>query len=647
MKVYLVTFLFISIGALYAQVPQYAHECSTPNLEESNAVSLPYFGNNQVIENYLVNNGYDDLPYISFPSSNPLARTENGTFLRPKFLVPLNIFIYWNGTNNVGNAITQADANEYVCLVNEVFREAGTSIQFYANNVAVENNDAYSTGIRSDIDKIAMWASKRGSTPSYGKAINVHFIRNNGGNEDAAGSASGPQFVVPFTKYSLYVRTHNNPSGGQRADANIVGTFAHELGHVLGLLHTHHPGRIPSNLFNADNATISNGCYQESVSRAKKNYWYEGCVSTDGKKKCSVNGDFLCDTAADPNQGDGRTNANCIYQHPAGGDFRIDNWNALWQPPNNNIMALLPGDCRTEFSRHQIGIMWMEMPGLQSFIGSLSPSVSGGSPLCTSSRNYTINNIPAGYDVVWSVEPANLVAQSTGTGRTATLRAASSGSKGYVNINFDLIDNDCAIMSVVKRVWVGSPNTSNAQINGGGTLNWYATYGFSVSGDLFANRFEWVIPSGWQISAFGNKRSASITPTTTGQHNIYVRAYNNCGFSYLQSIQVCVKGNGYSCGGSGGGGDPGGPHPYIVINPNPVQDNLEITFNNVEEIEEYFGATNKTYQVEIVDLNGESCIHGSLNKNGLRINVKHLDPGLYIVNVSDKDHNYQYRLLKE
>lgn len=270
-----------------------------------------------------------------------------------------------------------------------------------------------------------------------------------------------------------------------------------------------------------------------------------------------------------------------------------------------------------------------------------TPVISAPSIICTSGNSISLLNVGNGTNTNWTVSNNLKIILGQGT-PTATVAAKNNYSTGLGFINAGV---SCAGVNInQKAVWVGKPGISSAQINSPGTLNWLASYTFNVTGDQFANSFEWVIPSGWQILAFGSKRSVTITPTSTGVHNIYVRAYNNCGFAYLQSIQVCVKGNGYVCGGGGG---PGGPTPYIVINPNPVTDNLNITFANLEEIEKYFGNVKKSFQVDIVDLNGESCVKGSLNKNGLHLNVKHLEPGIYVVNVFDKENNYQYRLLKE
>ena len=83
----------------------------------------------------------------------------------------------------------------------------------------------------------------------------------------------------------------------------------HEIGHTLGLLHTH---ESRSGSWNGE----AGNCYQESVSRTRTQGF--GCFGTLGKKKCEANGDYLCDTDAAPNTSSNRLigvdiNDGCSY----------------------------------------------------------------------------------------------------------------------------------------------------------------------------------------------------------------------------------------------------------------------------------------------------------------------------------------------
>ncbi|MBC7485886.1 MAG: hypothetical protein H7282_03955 [Cytophagaceae bacterium] len=75
--------------------------------------------------------------------------------------------------------------------------------------------------------------------------------------------------------------------GQRRTNLKVV------LIHQIGLQHTHN-----ANQNGTDTNEECGDCYQESVSRIRTQS--VACVSTIGKNKCEVNGDFLCDTDADP-----------------------------------------------------------------------------------------------------------------------------------------------------------------------------------------------------------------------------------------------------------------------------------------------------------------------------------------------------------
>ena len=90
--------------------------------------------------------------------------------------------------------------------------------------------------------------------------------------------------------------------------------LAHEVGHNLGLLHTHE---------------TSSGTELASESN------------------CGTAGDQVCDTAADPNLS-GKVNNKCQY---TGSDK--DPSGASYSPPVNNVMSYTSDSCRTEFTNGQ------------------------------------------------------------------------------------------------------------------------------------------------------------------------------------------------------------------------------------------------------------------------------------------------------
>jgi len=104
-------------------------------------------------------------------------------------------------------------------------------------------------------------------------------------------------------------------------------TFAHEIGHYLGLIHTHEiRGFFPGP------------------------YTYE---CPDGSN-CETEGDLLCDTPADPNLS-GRMNLQCSYVLPAYPPPGCGQ--TPYNPQLNNMMSYATPICRDLFTPQQIGKM--------------------------------------------------------------------------------------------------------------------------------------------------------------------------------------------------------------------------------------------------------------------------------------------------
>lgn len=110
-------------------------------------------------------------------------------------------------------------------------------------------------------------------------------------------------------------------------------TFSHELGHCLGLIHTHE--RINNN---AEHAARTGPC-----------------------KDCDDEGDGLCDTPADPYFSQpylgNFVNGSCNYTVTDFNYCSDNNTNYPWQPSPTNMMSYSISSCRSVFSNEQIAIM--------------------------------------------------------------------------------------------------------------------------------------------------------------------------------------------------------------------------------------------------------------------------------------------------
>ncbi len=93
-------------------------------------------------------------------------------------------------------------------------------------------------------------------------------------------------------------------------------TFTHELGHAFSLKHTHST---------SEGEELANG------------------------SNCSVAGDLLCDTPADPRLSSDLVNDDCEY---IGTD--LDNQQNPYNPDTGNYMSYAPKECRDHFSQEQL-----------------------------------------------------------------------------------------------------------------------------------------------------------------------------------------------------------------------------------------------------------------------------------------------------
>ena len=104
-------------------------------------------------------------------------------------------------------------------------------------------------------------------------------------------------------------------------------TLTHEMGHHLNLIHTHGPqnGTLTDELVNSSN--------------------------------CSVAGDLLCDTPADPQLGYSNVNdVNCLYS--VSGTPPTDAQGNLFDPDTSNIMSYAPQECTDTITDQQYARMY-------------------------------------------------------------------------------------------------------------------------------------------------------------------------------------------------------------------------------------------------------------------------------------------------
>jgi len=329
MKTTTLTFLtvFIFLANLHAQERESRTQrfvCGTV-FNPTDIVHLPHFGQNVILEQIL------DIT-MGGQQRNTLDASNIGILPGDvPFHIPVKIWVYRddNGTNT---ALSDADVQFLFAEVNRIFAQNNTGIQFYMK-CAVEhvNSTRFNRNIRNDNDLDAMF-----TTHHEPFALNWHLIHTN--PPDWYGIAVFPwqrnnfRFAVGFSGWSLN---------------EVINITVHEIGHTLGLLHTHE--NIRQDGFNG----FAGRCFQESVSRSRR----QGinCLATVGRRKCEINGDALCCTEAAP--WGWVQESGCVYIGRG-----TDNWGDRWRPPLRNFMSIVSSPlCMTEFTRGQIAVMHMNI----------------------------------------------------------------------------------------------------------------------------------------------------------------------------------------------------------------------------------------------------------------------------------------------
>ncbi|WP_462248011.1 zinc-dependent metalloprotease [Ekhidna sp.] len=211
--------------------------------------------------------------------------------------VPVQFFLLRNSDNSGG--LETSRTASLIDEVNDIYAAAGMTFFEVSDPIIVANDNFYNLD-SSQENELAASRDKPG-------VINI-YVSNN--------LTSGGSQLCGYTRF---------PPSADRvflatacAD-NEFGTTAHELGHYFTLYHTH--------------GKTNNGTTDELVTRG-------------AGANCTVAGDDLCDTAADPNLS-GQV-SGCSYTGSA-----VDANGQAFGPDPSNIMSYAPNSCRTSMSAGQ------------------------------------------------------------------------------------------------------------------------------------------------------------------------------------------------------------------------------------------------------------------------------------------------------
>ncbi|HLP18790.1 MAG TPA: T9SS type A sorting domain-containing protein [Chitinophagales bacterium] len=258
----------------------------------------------------------------------------------PANSIPVRIHILQDSPGN-GRSI---DSNGIVQVINRLNTDfAATGFQFYkCGNINYITNGAY-----NDIDFYTEFTQLYNTTATA-NIINIYFVRD----LMFGGSAAAGVAPTPGGRDYILMR------GGA-----ALGNITHEAGHYFGLLHTH---------------GVSN------TERSKE--------KVDGSN-CGEEGDFFCDTPADPNQLN-VTFTNCIYTGTWG-----DLNGQAYSPDVSNHMSYAPANCRTHFSNEQTAFMYWVYHEYRSYLQCSSIKIDFtyiAPQVCDSPYTVTFTNTSVG-----------------------------------------------------------------------------------------------------------------------------------------------------------------------------------------------------------------------------------------------------------
>ncbi len=254
--------------------------------------------------------------FVSFNAANAQTQVECGTpnkqswfdILKVKqptsfqrggqlAIIPFQIHLFQasNGSSN----ITLAEIYAEIDSVNHFYENAGmVFIECVAPQII--NDDYYYEFDYTlhDADVLNQFYSNN--------IVNMYFANTVTGSDGS--SLCGYSRFPPSEDY--VVMAANCATNGS--------TLAHELGHLFGLPHTH--GGSPDELVDGSN--------------------------------CATQGDYICDTPADPTLSNTVVNTSCIYTGTA-----FDANGMYYVPDPNNIMSYSRKSCRDYFSPMQYGVI--------------------------------------------------------------------------------------------------------------------------------------------------------------------------------------------------------------------------------------------------------------------------------------------------
>jgi len=723
----LFAFAFLSLSSLVVSAQtQNFQSCGTEDLDTAVFKRLPWFGNDEYIDNFIDSMGYP------LSSGDPVARVEGGNIVR--YRIPVNFIIYRND-----NAVGGPNAFELQRLIDKLnndHRANNTGIRFYQKcNVNYVND---SDRLRIDAVFGTWWGGITAAEAVHSGMLNVHIVES---INVPFSSDDPPGLYNPTAVQSVFI------DRGVYSNSDLASTLTHEVGHFLELAHTHQ--------YQFWRGWPIENCVVEPIDRNRR---FADITFCEGwfrnSRKCSSTGDALCDTPADPKDDPGESD-NCVWVRDLNdiyGDSYLNPPVGSFSPNPHNIMSYGDKECRDLFTRQQIGVMvhsiekgrhflngigwrtsteifdtfepdnefltarkitvndldehrtfhqscdedWVTFTAIQgrlytiltkevtgeskadteiflfkinagnlTLIAShnnisstnkfsqiamtLSPgeyaiqvkrinpsgtqhyklqisdycydfvssaySITDQSTVCTSNKQFTLNNRYPGSSVIWSNSSNTVYVSGQGTS-TYTIKAPSTSISGAGWVSVTTTYSGCIDIVLPNEVfWVGKPSTPQSIfVDPTDCPEYY--FSTACTGEQGITSYTWQynkLPYG-TIYTYPNSTcdSRRIVLNSGFSYNVGVKAINACGESQFRTTTVTVN-----CGGS-----------FFTVYPNPSTS--EISFEVQSGIDQ--GSINEM-QIVILNDSGNEIIRRQEKVNKARMDVSQLKRGTYFYRI--------------
>lgn len=244
--------------------------------------------------------------------------------------------------------------------------------------------------------------------------------------------------------------------------------------------------------------------------------------------------------------------------------------------------------------------------------------------LVCGNTTFNLNGLPGNVSVNWSVSPTSAFGNDYGTGNSFTTWPSSGYTSASGTVTAQINDNCGGQETITFDVWSGRPKSVTGNLSGPSTVDKNNMYWYSVSEQSHpSGSFDWSAPNAFDVSANGDGYNSVRYWVRDRAVSGYVQVSrkNACGNGGAKSKYVTVN--------SGGGGGI----IQMVVSPNPTREQVNISVSSQDGLEKYFEDSANELQVSIVSISGKEVYRGSMNTNGVNIDLTQLPKGLYVVSV--------------